>query len=111
MAPRGRRIRTPSGTSLPRASTGRLVSRNLDRAAVAALSSAEISRMSRLELVKVVQTGRLPAVSARPEYLDRRTLERLAYVARLCCRNRACHLSPGPDQGRGAQYDCERPLN
>ena len=60
----------------------------LDPATIAELSSRQISRMTRPELVRVVRAGRLPSLGARPERLDRATLERLAYLARLSCRRR-----------------------
>ena len=60
----------------------------LDPAAVAELSSKQISEMNRPELDRVVRVARTPAAQSRLEYLDRATLERLAHQARLCCRNR-----------------------
>jgi hypothetical protein len=61
----------------------------LDRATVAEMSSNEVRRMSPRELARVVRAGRLPATRARLEYLDRATLERLAHLACLACRNRS----------------------
>ncbi len=61
----------------------------LDQAAVAELSSVQIRRMTVPELTRVVRAGGLPEVKARPEYLDRGTLERMAHLSRLCCRHRA----------------------
>jgi len=60
----------------------------LDQAEIANLSSMQISRMTRGELTRMVRASRLPVLRARPEYLDRDTLERLAHVGRLACRNR-----------------------
>jgi hypothetical protein len=60
----------------------------LDRYVVADLSSKQISRMTRSELVRVVGVGGMPATSVHCEYLDRGTLERLAHLACLSCRNR-----------------------
>jgi hypothetical protein len=59
----------------------------LDQATVADLSPKQIARMTCLELARVVRVGRLPTVQARPEHLDRATLERLAHLACLSCRN------------------------
>jgi len=59
----------------------------LDRETIADLSSTQISRMTRGELARVVRAARLPALSVRPEKLDRGTLERLTHLARLCCRH------------------------
>ena len=66
------------------------VDEGLDQPTIAELSSKQILRMTRLELARVVRAGRLPASQMRLEYLDRRTLERLAHLARLCCHNREC---------------------
>lgn len=60
----------------------------LDRAAIAELPSRQIGRMSRAELARVVHASPLPPLQARLEYLDRSTLERLAHLACLSCRNR-----------------------
>lgn len=60
----------------------------LDQATVAELSSKQISRMTRPELVRIVRAGQLPASGARLKFLDHRTLERLAHLARLSCHNR-----------------------
>jgi hypothetical protein len=62
--------------------------RVVDPETVANLSAAEIAGMSRRELVNVVRSGRLPNGSTRPDFFDRGTLERMAYLARLSCRNR-----------------------
>ena len=66
------------------------VDEGLDQPTIAELSSKQILRMTRLELARVVRAGRLPASQMRLEYLDRRTLERLAHLARFCCHNREC---------------------
>ena len=55
---------------------------------VADLSAEQITHMSRGELAEVVRAGRLPNQSVRTEYFDRGTLERMAYLSRLSCRNR-----------------------
>jgi hypothetical protein len=62
----------------------------LDQATISELYSKQISRMTRSELARVVCAGRLPASRVRLEFLDHRTLERLAHLARLCCQNREC---------------------
>ncbi|TVS18142.1 MAG: hypothetical protein EA424_11420 [Planctomycetaceae bacterium] len=69
-------------TSLPEFAKG------WGQASIAELSSSQISEMSRAELVRVVRAARLPSMQIRPEHADRVTLERLAHLARLCCRNR-----------------------
>ena len=60
----------------------------LDRKTIAEMSSRELHRMNREELTRVVRASPLPPLHARLEYLDRATLERLGYLARLCCQNR-----------------------
>jgi hypothetical protein len=64
----------------------------LDDATIADLSAMKISQMTRDELVRVIKAARLPQLnSATGEHLelyDRRTLERLIFLARRCCRHR-----------------------
>ncbi|MFO7903400.1 MAG: hypothetical protein ACQESR_21105 [Planctomycetota bacterium] len=60
----------------------------LDRATIAELPSQQVGRMSRSELARVVRASPIPPLRARLEYLDRSTLERLAHLACLSCRNR-----------------------
>jgi hypothetical protein len=60
----------------------------LDRAAIADLSSYQISGMTDAELTRIVRAAGLPATTVHHAYLDRGTLERLAHLARLACRNR-----------------------
>ncbi len=60
----------------------------LDDATLAELSSKHISRMTRPEMMRAVRAARIPAARRRLEYLDRPTLERLAYQARLCAQQR-----------------------
>jgi hypothetical protein len=60
----------------------------LDRETVAELSSRQVRRMSHSELARVVRSSPLPAERARLEYLDHETLQRLAHLACLSCRNR-----------------------
>lgn len=63
----------------------------LDQSDVAELSPVQISRMTCVELVRIIRVAQLPLV--RPEideqleFYDRPTLERLVYLARRCCRN------------------------
>lgn len=65
-----------------------------NEANVADLTTQLISRMSRHELVKVVQLAEVPFLRKetlqRLEYLDSETLKRLAFLARRCCRQRSC---------------------
>ena len=62
-----------------------------DKATVASLSPPEISQMTCAALVRVIRSAGLPFVRSdidgRLEGYDRPTLERLAYLARRCCRN------------------------
>ena len=60
-----------------------------NQTSVAELSSSQIAVMTDAQLVCVIRTGRVPLAKIRAEFRDRTTLERLAYRARLCCRNRA----------------------
>ncbi len=59
---------------------------------VAELSTGEISSMPVSDLVRIIRTAPLPglrdSVNHALEQYDRPTLERLAYLARRCCRNR-----------------------
>jgi hypothetical protein len=62
-----------------------------DKPAVASLGLGTISRMSCEELVRVIQGADLPLINRRNRqrliHLDRTALERLAHLARRCCRN------------------------
>ncbi len=61
----------------------------LDDAMLATLSPRHISRMTRHELARMVRAARTPASQRRRlEYLDRPTLEQLAYQARLSAQQR-----------------------
>jgi hypothetical protein len=60
----------------------------LDRTTIAELPVKQVSRMSRAELARVVRSSPLPTTRARLEYLDHETLQRLAHMACLACRNR-----------------------
>lgn len=62
-----------------------------DKATIASLSQSDISQMTCDELVRVIRAAcmALPRTNI-DEHLgcyDRPTLERLAYLARHCCRN------------------------
>jgi hypothetical protein len=63
----------------------------LDKAAIAEIPTGLFSQMSREELIRVIRASELPLVDARTlerfQYLDRATLQRLAHLARRCCRN------------------------
>jgi hypothetical protein len=60
----------------------------LGKAMIAEMPPAQISRMNRMELIRVIQGSALrllrPEIQSRLEYYDRQTLERLAYLARRC---------------------------
>ena len=60
---------------------------------IATLSIRAISSMSRDELIAVICAADLPLVDARKRrhlpFMDRPSLERLAHLARRCCRTRA----------------------
>ena len=66
--------------------------RRFDRPDVAGLSCADIQGLTFDELVSVVQTAPPPTVPLQMlghlEYQNREVLERLAFLARECCRNR-----------------------
>jgi hypothetical protein len=63
----------------------------LDKSMIAELPASQISRMSCMELIRVIQGSALPLmrpeIQSHLEFYDRKTLERLAYLARRCCRN------------------------
>lgn len=71
----------------------------LDDATIGELSSTEISQMACDEMLWMIRAARLPlfpvANERRLELLDRKTLERLVYLARRCCHNRMS-ISQGP---------------
>ena len=60
----------------------------LDRATIAELPARQLGRMNRSELARLVRSSPVPAARARLEYLDHETLQRLAHMACLSCRNR-----------------------
>lgn len=63
----------------------------LDKGIVAEIPSSQIPRMTRDELIRMVRAVHVvlpqPHVADKLELCDRRTLERLAHLARRCCRN------------------------
>jgi hypothetical protein len=65
--------------------------RTFSKAAIAELSPAEIRRMTHEELVRAIRTAQMSFLRndelEHLQYLDRLTLERLAYLARRTCRN------------------------
>jgi hypothetical protein len=64
----------------------------LDKRQIAELSSMQITRMTRDELIRIVRTARMELlhrdIADHIELYDRATLERLVHLARRCCRNR-----------------------
>jgi hypothetical protein len=63
-----------------------------DRAEIAELSPRDLRMMSDPELIAVIRGADLPRINRMPpgklEFADRVVLERLAYLARRCCRQR-----------------------
>jgi len=80
--------KTNRSSPIHRATTRQEPEEALDRATIAELPVKQVRRMSRSELARVVRSSPLPAARARLEYLDGETLERLAHLACLSCRNR-----------------------
>ncbi len=63
----------------------------LDDSLIAGFTPVEIAQMTDAELARAIRSARLPLSSGIDEHLefhDRRTLERLAYLARRCCQAR-----------------------
>jgi hypothetical protein len=62
-----------------------------DKPAVASLAIGAISNMSREELIRVIHGADLPLINSRNRhrlrFLDKNSLQRLAHLARRCCRN------------------------
>ncbi len=83
--------KTGRAITSPQFGQGEVRERPLDKSTVAEIPSGLISRMSREELIRVIQAAELPLLNARTRerlpYLDRMVLERLAHLARRCCRN------------------------
>lgn len=62
-----------------------------DKAAIASLSLAAIADMTKDELIDVIRGAELPPFAVKNErlrYLNRPELERIAHLARRCCRLR-----------------------
>ena len=78
----------------------------LDQEEIANLSSTQIRHMTCGELARAVRASHLPALRVRPEYLDRGTLERLAYVGRLACRNRQQPRATEQTEARKGRVGC-----
>jgi hypothetical protein len=72
----------------------------LDDATIAEFSSIKISQMTRDEILRVIRAARLPllksGIDEQLEFYDRRTLERLVYLSRHCCRNRRMAMPSRP---------------
>ena len=64
---------------------------SLNRATVAELTHAQISNMTRQELIRVIETAQMrllaPDIADRLRFRDRATLERLSHLAHRCCRH------------------------
>jgi len=89
-------LTTPRTTVITRAKKRedkreRVTERFPDKASIATLTQDEISRMTCAELVRVIRGAGMPLmrteIDKRLDCFDRTTLERLAYLARRCCRN------------------------
>lgn len=82
-------LETPHRTTRPQRRPTQPV---FDEAAIASLSHDEIAQKSRQELIAIIRASRLPTFqpSLEPhlDFYDCRTLQRLAHLARRCCRNR-----------------------
>ena len=67
----------------------------LDWTTIAELCPAQIARMTREELTRIVRASGLPfllpEIGPCLECCDQRTLERLVYLARRLCRNRTAY--------------------
>jgi len=62
-----------------------------DKATIASLTQSDISQMTCEELVRVIRGARMTLlrsdIDEQLDGYDRTTLERLAHLARRCCRN------------------------
>ncbi|QDT91519.1 hypothetical protein Pan161_31780 [Gimesia algae] len=62
-----------------------------DKSLIAELSATQISRMTCADLIRLIRAVKMPLlyndISKHLEYYDRKTLERLVYLSRRCCRN------------------------
>jgi hypothetical protein len=75
------------------------ISSLLDRI-IAELPIRSISAMSRDDLIHVIRESQLPLIDARTlrrlPFFDRSALERLAHLARRCCRSRSAQERGAP---------------
>jgi hypothetical protein len=76
--------------------------REHETTAIAELPSRFIADMSRDELIRIICGAQLPWLDARTlrrfPFLDRPALERLAHLARRCCRNRLVRAKDVPER-------------
>ena len=74
-------------------------SASLDRI-IAELPIRSIAAMSRDDLIHVIRESQLPLIDARTlrrlPFFDRPALERLAHLARRCCRTRSAQVRGAP---------------
>lgn len=85
------KVRLTSGQSRVDAAASASSCEALDKASVAELSARTIAGLTREELARVIRAAELPLLNRhdgdRLELLNRETLERLAHLARRCCRH------------------------
>jgi hypothetical protein len=92
----------------PRASDSpsRAASETLDDALIAGFTPVEIAQMTDDELVRAIRAARLPlrgGIDVHLEFHDRRTLERLAHLARRCCQTRTSAAAVQPTVSWGGE--------
>jgi hypothetical protein len=67
------------------------VHETLDHVMIAELPSYQLKRMTRKELIRVVQASgllsQLPGIETHLEFFDRQRLEQMACLARRCCQH------------------------
>lgn len=76
-------------------SSATLERRHYHKSEIAALSLCDITELPREDLIAIIksvptafaQTQEADRLSERLDFLNRKTLERLAFIARRCCRN------------------------
>ncbi len=89
--PDAKRPGSPEMTFHRTAGEGGLVETFWDKRDIAELSSTQIARMTRDELLRIVRDARMELlhrdIADHIELYDRETLQRLAHLARRCCRN------------------------
>jgi hypothetical protein len=88
------RDRTTASESMNSATVERVSKRSdlrFDKPSVAGLATGRIAEMSREDLICVIDGSDLPLINSsnrqRLRYLDRDSLQKLAQLARRCCRN------------------------